>query len=285
MAKAKKTLLIDRLIDEDWFGSSKEAQPWLMAGKVLVDTRQITSGKVMVARDAEIRVKEYYKRKYAGKGGLKLEGALAAFAVDVRGSIALDCGASTGGFTDCLIQHGAKRVYAVDVGHGELAGKLLINENVINMERTNISDESLCRLDPAPELITLDLSYLSLKKALQPCKRILAGKGEIIALIKPIVEVDSAEIKRSGDINRHEVIRDILSGLCGFFARDGFDIAGLTHSPIKGNSGAIEYFAHLCVGGEKKENINSSYPMLLDEIIEKSFALEKFDKNNVQRIG
>jgi len=284
MSKTQKCRLIDRLINENWFETEKEALPWIMSGKVLLNTRQVLSGKEKVPADGVIRIKEYYKKKYVNKGGLKLQGALSDFKADVQGKIALDCGASTGGFTDCLLQHGAKLVYAVDAGHGELAGKLLINENVVNLERTNISDEILKRLSPKPDLITLDLSYLSLKKCVLACRDILGNHGMIIALIKPIVEVESPEIRRNGNINQRGVIADILSDLCGYFTGNGFDILGLTYSPVRGNNDAIEYFVCLGLNNEELNNINMTYKQLFDEIIEKSFALEKFDKNNILQI-
>ena len=284
MSKIQKSYLIDRLLNENWFESDKQAYPWIMTGKVLVNDQQILSGKEKVPADGVIRIKEYYKKKYVNKGGLKLQKALSDFGVDVQGKIALDCGASTGGFTDCLLQHGAKLVYAVDAGHGELAGKLLNNQNVVNMERTNISDDVLKQLRPKPGLITLDLSYLSLKKGVMECKDILKNNGIVIALIKPIVEVRSPEIRRSGDINQPEVIRGILADLCDYFIKNTFDIIGLTYSPIRGNNDAIEYFVCLRLGEGSSANLNGTYPSLFDDIIEKSFALVKFDKNNISRI-
>ena len=254
--KNTKITLFEKLINDGWFGTAEEALPWIISGKVLAGDQQVLSGKAKIRADSAIRIKEYYKRKYVNKGGLKLQKALADFHVAAEGKTALDCGASTGGFTDCLLQHGADLVYAVDAGCGELAGKLLINEKVVNMERTNISDGSLTRLSPKPELITLDLSYLSLKKALPACKAIAVPGADIVALIKPIVETESAEAKRSGDVNRREIIVEVLIGLCGFFAENGFNLEGLTYSPIRGNNGALEYFAHLRFGGADKNGTN-----------------------------
>jgi len=284
MPKTDKCYLIDRLINENWFGSEKEALPWIMSGKVLVNDIQAHSGKEMAPADGVIRIKEYYKKKYVNKGGLKLQKALSDFNIGVAGKTALDCGASTGGFTDCLLQHGAKLVYAVDAGHGELAGKLLLNDKVVNMERTNISDGSLKNLKPAPELITLDLSYLSLKTGVIECRGILKNGGVIVALIKPIVEVESSEIKRSGDVNQRDVLINILDDLCGYFIKNSFDILGLTYSPVKGNNDAVEYFIYLQPGGGPPDNINETYKTCFDEMIEKSLALDKFDKNNVSQI-
>jgi len=282
--KNDKTYLFNRLIGEGWFVSEKEALPWIMSGKVLVDDRQVLSGKERIPADGAIRVKEYYKKKYVNKGGLKLQKALSDFGVDPQGKVALDCGASTGGFTDCLLQHGAKLVYAVDAGHGMLAGKLLINDKVVNMENTNISDGLLKNLDPRPELATLDLSYLSLKTGVMECRDIMKGSGIIVALIKPIVEVASATIKRNGQVNQRGLIIHVLDDLCGFFVDNSFDITGLTHSPIRGNNGALEYFACLRMGDGPRASINNSYRSLYDGMISESFALGSFDKNNIAQI-
>jgi len=277
---SKKIPLIDRLIQDGWFASPQEAQPWLLAGKILVNTRQSASINEKIPADATIRVKEYYKRHYVNKGGLKLHKALTHFGIDANGKTALDCGASTGGFTDCLLQHGATRVYAVDAGHGELSAKLQQDSRVINLERTNISDTTLARLDPRPALITLDLSYLSLRDALPHCKQILGNTGEIIALIKPIVEVESALIRQSGDINQRAVLIEVLRNMYTFFEECGFTVRGMTHSPIRGNRDALEYFAHLSLGTQEAAHPNAakSQPHF-DQLVDDSFTLEKFDKN------
>jgi len=269
--KAKK-YLIDRLINENWFGSEKEALPWIISGKVLVDNQRILSGKDKVNAEGIIRIKEYYKKKYVNKGGLKLEGALRDFGLDITGKVALDCGASAGGFTDCLLQHGAKLVYAVDAGNGQLAGKLLIDERAINMERTNLSDASLLKLEPEPDMITLDLSKLSLKKAVIICRDILKSSGIIVALIKPVYE--SPGINITGNIEH-----DIISGLCGYFIENNFDIIGMTNSCVRGNNDALEYFIYLDCGGKNLNNINNNYQDYIGKIIERAFSLEKFKKN------
>lgn len=142
----------------------------------------------------EVTIKGYYKRQYVNKGCFKLVAAIEQFHIDCTDKVALDCGASTGGFTDCWVQKGAKLVYAVDVGFGQLAGKLANDPHVVNMEKTNLSDEKLTVLDPKPEMISLDLSYLSLKKALPICREIQKDKGLMICLIKPIYEVESSAL-------------------------------------------------------------------------------------------
>jgi len=269
-----KAPLIDRLLAEGWFDTAQEALPWLMAGKVLADTRQVFNAQEKIPAATPIRVKEYYKRYYVNKGGLKLHKALTDFGIAVADEVVLDCGASTGGFTDCLLQHGATKVYAVDAGHGELAAKLRQDPRVVNLERTNIADSALHTLTPAPTLITLDLSYLSLKDALPHCKTILRGTGTIIALIKPIVEVNSSEIRRTGHINQPEVLQAVLQDMAAFFAASGLALCGMTVSPIRGNKDAIEFFAHLQLHAATDVFIN------FDALIAESLTLDKFDKNS-----
>lgn len=278
--KKKKCLLLDKLIQEGWFFDEKEAMPWVMDRKVLVNDQPATSCKEKIDSDSVIRVKEYYKKKYVNKGGFKLEGALENFAINIEGKIALDCGASTGGFTDCLLTNGAKKVYAVDVGYGQLAGKLAINPKVVNLEKTNLSDPILCTLDPTPEIITLDLSYLSLTDALPICKDIFKGKpGIVICLVKPIYEVRSSEIRRNGKINDRDVLREVLKQLCDNFIEKNIHICGITNSPITGNSGTLEYFIEVELNGDSLPIIGE-IDKSIDDAIERSFELEEFKKSD-----
>ncbi len=228
MASKKKVLLIDRLLNEGWFENAKQAEAWIMERKVLVKNDLAYSGKILVSPTDPIRVKDYEKSKYASRGGYKLEGALKAFHIDTEGKVVLDCGASTGGFSDCLLQNGAACVYAVDVGYGQIAGKVSTNPRVVNMEKTNLSDERLLTLDPRPEMITLDLSYLSLKKALPICRNILHEDGCVVALVKPLFEVESSDIRRTGEINDRETLKSLLLDLCEYFDRMDFGILGVT---------------------------------------------------------
>lgn len=286
MKKPKKVVLLDRLVSESWFASEREALPWIMARKVLVSDKPATSLKEKVAPDSVIRVREYYKKRYVNKGGLKLEGALKDFGVDVNGKVALDCGASTGGFTDCLITHGAKKVYAVDAGNGQLAGKLATNAAVVNMERTNLGDPVLLTLDPVPEVISLDLSYLSLVKALPLCRDIFqGGAGTAICLVKPIYEVESAEIRRTGKINDLSTLRDVLSGLCAQFTQAGFAVCGITFSPVTGNNGTLEYFILVRMGGGEVSLAPAQMSEQIELAIERSFTIDKFEKDRFAQSG
>ena len=274
--KSKKVPLKQRLLEEGWFDTEKEAASWAMLRRILVDDQLIASISQRVSPNGVIRIKEYYKRRYVNKGGLKLEKALADFNLSVENLPALDCGASTGGFTDCLLQRGASLVYAVDAGHGQLAGKLQIDPRTVNLENTNISCESLLRLDPTPHFITLDLSYLSLKKAVPAALAIMKNEGVLVCLIKPIFETESSEIRRTGNINNPELHEEILPDLIHFFKELGLSITGLIHSPIRGNNDAIEYL--IALSTEINQDKSGEVQNQLKQIIEDAFTLDKFNK-------
>lgn len=274
MASKKKVLLMDRLLEEGWFENEKQAQSWIMERKVLVKNELAYSGKILVSPTDPIRVKDYEKSKYASRGGYKLEGALKAFHISAEGKVVLDCGASTGGFSDCLLQNGAACVYAVDVGYGQIAGKVSTDPRVVNMERTNLSDQRLLALDPRPEMITLDLSYLSLKKALPICRDILHEDGKVVALVKPLFEVESSDIRRSGEINDRETLKSLLLDLCESFDRMDFGILGATYSPIRGNNGTIEYFLYIDCKKKEGEGLRTGYQEEIERIVEASFEAD-----------
>lgn len=283
MAKITKCTLIEKLINDGWFDSENEAFPWAMDRKILVNDKPVLSLKEKIPADSVIRVKEYYKKQYSGKGGIKLEHALSVFNAGsfINGKTALDCGSCTGGFTDCLLKNGASKVYAVDAGFGQLSGKLLQHERVVNMERTNLSDEILKNLFPKPEFISLDLSYLSLRKAIPVCFDILHESGRIVSLIKPIYEIDDSSVRRSGDMYESEILNETLNSLCEFFIDFGFDILGFTYRPVRGNNGAVEYFVYLSCGEAFGEipNINEAYKEFVKDAVKISFDLDKFKKS------
>jgi 23S rRNA (cytidine1920-2'-O)/16S rRNA (cytidine1409-2'-O)-methyltransferase len=236
-----------RLVAEGLVQTRAEAERWILAGKVTAGGVPVRSAGQPLAEDAPLAVRGLGQR-YVAKGGLKLEGALAAFGLSPQGRICLDAGASTGGFTDCLVQQGAALVYAVDVGYGQLAGSLRGHPRVRNLERTNLGDEALLALDPAPDFATADLSYLSLVKAVPLFTRALHGRGDLICLIKPLFEVDDAQARRSGEIDP-AAYAPLLTGLCAHFAAEGHAVRGLTHSPVTGNHGTVEFFLWLAPGG------------------------------------
>jgi 23S rRNA (cytidine1920-2'-O)/16S rRNA (cytidine1409-2'-O)-methyltransferase len=210
---------------------------------------------------------------YASKGGLKLEGALRSFGVSPEGLVCLDVGASTGGFTDCLLCHGAARVYAVDVGFGQLSGRLRADPRVVNLERTNLADPALLCLDPPPVLASVDLSYLSLRKAVPLLARILP-MGTLLCLVKPLFEVEDAQARRTGQIP-DTALAPLLLHLCQDLAAQGHAVRDVTHSPITGNASTREFFLHVQAGqGEGAPDLASA----IDTAILRALALEAYRK-------
>lgn len=244
---ARKTPAWRRLVEEGWVATREEAQRWIMSGKVRAGDSVVRTAGELLADDAPLAVRGIGQR-YVSKGGLKLEGALRDFGVQVEGCVCIDAGASTGGFTDCLLQHGAALVHAVDVGYGQLAGSLRANARVVNHERTNIGDEALCALSPRPTLGTVDLSYLSLRKAVPQFARILGSEGALVCLVKPLFEIDDAQARRTGRIDG-AAYAPLLASVAGDITSDGFAVCGVTHSPVTGNNGTLEFFLHVDVAG------------------------------------
>ena len=254
-SKSKKIKALDLLMSRGLFNDEKEARAYLMAGEVYMGTQRVTSASQMLPADCDIHVKGL-AMPYVSKGGFKLEGAIRDFGIPVSGRVCIDAGASTGGFTDCLVKHGAGRVYAVDVGFGQLMGSLRQNPVVVNLEKTNISDEKLLRLDPKPDLGSVDLSYLSLRKGIPAFAEILRYEGELMCLVKPLFEVEDAEARRSGvlpDDAYEGVLLDLIRDVNALpYAR----AVNVTHSPVTGNAGTREFFLHVVLSknpGEIKD--------------------------------
>ena len=241
--KVKKVTLLQLLVEKEIFSDGKKAESWILSGKVIVNDQRIDKAGQMVPRNAIIRIKGM--NKYVGKGGLKLEGALSDLNVNITDKTVLDVGASTGGFTDCLLQHGAERVYAVDTGYGSLAGRLRIDKRVVVFERTNIRDISPHQLKPLPSLATLDLSYISLRKAIPIVTNLLEPDGEMICLVKPLFEIQDAAIRRSSNIDRPANYEKILFDLILFIEHFGLRVIDVTRSQLLGGKGTREFFIRI----------------------------------------
>lgn len=237
----KREQLWKILVRRGVFPDKDVAARWIMSGKVLVEEQVVDKAGYAVPESAAIRVKDLDK-KYVGRGGLKLEGALRDFEVDVTGCVALDAGASHGGFTDCLLKHGAEKVYAVDVGYGQLAGSLRADFRVINMERRNIAEVSAEELAPLPSFAAVDLSYLSLVNAIPKIISLVSSDGLILCLVKPLFEVDDNTARRTGEINGKKPYADILDRLIRFVYEIGQTPVAVARSVINGNRGTHEFF-------------------------------------------
>jgi len=225
--------------------NSREAgRGMIMAGEVLVGERPIVKAGSLVARDAPIRVKSRNLR-YVGRGGVKLEKALRDFNVNVAGKIALDVGASTGGFTHCLLAHGASRVYAVDVGYGQFDWKLRTDPRVLVFEKTNIRYLESHALPAPAELATIDVSFISLRLVLLPVRRLLVSTGQVIALIKPQFEVGKGQIGKGGVVRSPSEHSRVVDEIVRAAAAVGYTARGVIESPLLGPKGNKEFFLHL----------------------------------------
>lgn len=214
-----------------------------MAGRVKVDGRLAEKAGLRVTGQADITLVGD-PMPYVGRGGLKLAGALDAFAVDPRGRVALDGGASTGGFTDCLLQRGARRVYAVDVGYGQLAWSLRMDPRVVPMERVNLRHMKGGDLPERPDLITLDLSFISVTKVLPAVADLLAPRGDVIVLVKPQFEAGPHQVGRGGIVRDPQVHRRVLESVAAAGGELGFTVKSMAPSVLRGTDGNQEYFIH-----------------------------------------
>ncbi len=240
----KKERLDKLLVQRGLTPSRERARALILAGSVRVGSQLVDKVGTQVDEEAEIRLTGE-DLPYVSRGGLKLAKALQAFAVNVSGRVAIDVGASTGGFTDCLLQAGAQRVYAVDVGYGQLAWTLRQDPRVVSLERTNIRRLQPADLPERPTLAVIDASFISLEKVLPATLPLLAGEAEVIALIKPQFEVGKGLVGKGGvvrDPRRHEEVLEKIKGLA---ARLGCAVLGIVESPLLGPKGNREFLIHL----------------------------------------
>ena len=231
------------LTEKNFFDSRTRAQAMIMSGKILVDGQKIDKAGTLIDVDAEIRVLGE-EMPFVSRGGLKLQKALDAFKIVLSGKIAADVGASTGGFTDCMLQHGAKKVYAIDVGYGQLAWKLRSNVRVVNMERTNIRNVTRENFLDELEFISIDVAFISLEKVLPVVFDVLKDSGEVVALIKPQFEAGREHVGKKGVVRDKKIHAAVIERILNFATEIGFGVCGLTFSPVKGPEGNIEYLAH-----------------------------------------
>jgi 23S rRNA (cytidine1920-2'-O)/16S rRNA (cytidine1409-2'-O)-methyltransferase len=232
---------LDKLMVERGLVPSRErAQALIMAGQVVVGDHAVNKAGQQVALEADIRIKGEVL-PYVSRGGLKLRRALDEFAVDAGGLVALDVGASTGGFTDCLLQAGAARVYAVDVGYGQLAWKLQQDSRVVSLEKTNIRYLTPELLGAVPDLAVIDASFISLAKVLPATVALIKPGGRIIALIKPQFEVGKGEVGKGGIVRDPVAHEKAIAGVRQTAVEMGLAVAGLCDSPISGADGNREF--------------------------------------------
>lgn len=240
---------MDVLLFQRGLAASRErAKACIMAGKVFVGGKKVDKAGTMIAIDADITVSGD-GIGYVSRGGLKLAKALKAFDIDLQGKIMADIGASTGGFTDCALKNGAAKVFAIDVGYGQLAWSLRTDPRVVNMERTNIRDVTGDMLGTQLDFAVIDVAFISLDKVLPVAKSLLLPEGRVVALIKPQFEAGREKVGKKGVVKDPAVHYEVICRMLTVAQQLGFHIAGLTYSPVKGPEGNIEYLLYLTTGG------------------------------------
>ena len=270
---SKQIKAIDRLLREGFFETKEEAVPYLMSGAVHCGSLLVRTAGQMLPLESPLTVRGLNDR-YVGKGGFKLEGALQDFNICVEGRVCIDAGACTGGFTDCLVQHGASRVYAVEVGYGQLTGSLAQHPAVVNLERTNLGDDRLLSLEPPPTLGSVDLSYLSLQKAVPQFREIMQAHGELVCLVKPLFEIESAQARRTGTMADSEYEPLLTHLIATLNAQPMTHVLQVTHSHVTGNHGTREFFVHVAFG----EFVSPDVTQAIQNAVTNALAVERFRK-------
>lgn len=264
---------IDILIYEKGLTSSRsKAKELIENSQISVNNKIITKPSEKIDEDADISIIGK-KLRYVGKGGLKLEKSISAFNINLIDCVCIDFGASTGGFTDCMLQNGAKKVYAIDVGQGQLDKKLLDNKKVINLEKTNIKTVSNNMFDESIDFCSIDLSFISIKFAIKVVYNVLKENGEAVFLIKPQFEAGKQRIGKNGIVKDTKVHKAVIQDLLPIFISNKLSVLDLTYSPITGGDGNIEYLIHV-----KKSNAVTHNNINIDNIINE--ARKNFKKED-----
>ena len=240
----RKKRLDSLLVERGIIQSRERAKGLILSGDVRVTGNPVNKAGTLVDEDAEIKLtgKDI---PYVSRGGLKLEKAIREFNLNVKDKVAIDVGASTGGFTDCLLQNGVKKVYAVDVGYGQLAWKLRNDPRVTVIERKNVRYLKPDDIGEPVDIATIDVSFISLKLVLPVVKNLLKENGEIIALIKPQFEVGKDEVEKGGIVRDREKHERVISEIKSFAIDSGFKVLNITESPIAGQKGNVEFLIYL----------------------------------------
>lgn len=232
------------LVNRGLAPSREKAKTMIMEGNVFVNNNREDKAGSMFPDDCQIEVKGN-TLKYVSRGGLKLEKAMTHFGISLEGMVCMDIGASTGGFTDCMLQSGASKVYAVDVGYGQFAWKLRQDERVVCMEKTNIRYVTPNDIDDALDFASVDVSFISLTKVLPPARELLKDHGRMVCLIKPQFEAGKENVGKKGVVRDPKIHKMVLDNFVSLVDNLEFRILGLTFSPVKGPEGNIEFLAHL----------------------------------------
>lgn len=261
--KIKKERLDILLVNRGLFESQEKAKLAIMAGQIYSPSNRLEKAGTKIPVDTEIIVKGN-KLPYVSRGGLKLEKAISIYPIDLKNAVMVDIGASTGGFTDCALQNGATKVFAIDVGYNQLAWKLRTDDRVINMEKQNIRTVTPELLGELVDFISIDVAFISLDKVLPVATTLLKDSGSLVALIKPQFEAKKEDVGPGGIVTDFTTHKNVLKYILDVAEENGLYIHGLTYSPIKGMEGNIEFLGYFKKSPAENFTINDE---MLDKII------------------
>lgn len=257
-----KIRLDSRIFELGLTESREKAKAFIMAGQVFVNGMKVVKAGTTVLPEDKIEVRG--TSEFVSRGGHKLKKAMEVFPIDLNGKICMDIGASTGGFTDCMLQNGASRVYSIDVGYGQLAWKLRSDPRVVNLERTNVRYITAEQVPDAIDFFSVDVSFISLCLVLPAAYPLLRDGGECVCLIKPQFEAGREKVGKKGVVRDKSVHAEVIAKIDAFARELGFTVCGLDFSPIKGPEGNIEYLIHL------KKNSGDSVSIDIDAVVKAS---------------
>ncbi len=264
-----KTRLDVLLVRRGLAESRERAKTTIMSGVVFVDGQRADKPGTPVSEESKIEVRGH-TLEYVSRGGLKLEKALKTFQISPDGLVCIDCGASTGGFTDCLLKNGAKKVFSIDVGYGQLAWSLRNDGRVVVMERTNIRNVTPEQLGELADMAVIDVSFISLKIVLPVIRTLIKEGGRVVCLVKPQFEAGREKVGKKGVVRDEAVHREVLENFIQNANDAGFAVLDITFSPVKGPEGNIEYLGYLLSGGTENgaidpaETVKASHTELKD---------------------
>ncbi len=263
---------LDVLLFERGFAESREkAKAIIMSGIVYADNQKADKAGSTYPEDVSLEVRGS-TLKYVSRGGLKLEKAMEVFPIDLNGAVTMDIGASTGGFTDCMLQNGAKKVFSIDVGYGQLAWKLRQDPHVVNLERTNFRYVTSEQITETVDFFSVDVSFISLKKILPVARELIKDGGTAVCLIKPQFEAGRENVGKNGVVRDPKIHVSVIKDIISFSLENGYSVLGLDFSPVKGPEGNIEYLLYI----QKSDAPEISAEIDADTLVKSSH--EKLDK-------
>jgi 23S rRNA (cytidine1920-2'-O)/16S rRNA (cytidine1409-2'-O)-methyltransferase len=251
------------MVEQGCAESREKAKAIIMAGDVFIQNQRYDKPGMLVPKDSQLDVRGGLR--YVSRGGLKLEKAMQKFPITLERKIAMDIGASTGGFTDCMLQNGAEKVYSVDVGYGQLAWKLRTDSRVVNLERTNVRYLTSEQVPELVDFFSVDVAFISLRLVLPVARKFLKDGGEAVCLIKPQFEAGKEKVGKKGVVRDPSVHREVIEQITSFVLQNGFSVLGLTYSPVRGPEGNIEYLLYL-----RKSDRPMSVALNIAETVEES---------------